>query len=415
MIAEIISIGTELLLGQVVNTNAAFIARELAELGINTYYQSVVGDNAGKIQQTIEIAEGRSDLLIFIGGLGPTEDDVTKQTVSEYLQEPLVLDPGSLEHIRHWFEASGREMTANNHRQALYFQNGRLFKNGNGHAIGSFIEKDDKSYLFLPGPPKELEKMFLDEVEPFLEARAQGKRQFILSKILRFYGIGESTLVNRLQTIIEKQTNPTIAPYAGNYEVSLRITASGTDKENCKNLLEQVAQEILQEVGDYYYGEGEENSLEKVVKEMLQERKIKISAAESLTGGLFQSQMVTVPECGSIFPGGIVSYDEGIKRDVLGVPATILEEDGMVSEACAVSMAENCRKMFKSEIAISFTGAAGPEALEGNPPGTVWIGISQKGKPSFARKFRFMRDREGNRRQAVMQGLDLIRRTLQGK
>ena len=413
MIAEIISIGTELLLGQIVNTDAAFVAKVLAELGIDTYYQSVVGDNQERIKETIKIAEERSNLLIFIGGLGPTQDDVTKQTLSEYIQEPLITEPGSMEHIRHWFEETGREMTHNNKRQALYFQNGRMFKNINGQAIGSSIEKNGKYYLTLPGPPKELKMMVQKQVRPYLKTLVKGTRQYIISKTLRFYGIGESTLVSKLQTLIEKQTNPTIAPYAGEFEVSLRITASSTDKRKCRDMLEQTSKEILEIVGEYCYGEGEDYALEQEVYKLLREQQLKISAAESLTAGLFQSKIVNVPGSSEVFLGGLVSYTEKVKKEILNVPASILDEKGMVSEECAISMAENCMKIFKTDLAISFTGVAGPDSLEGQPPGTVWIGVSQKDKESFARKYRFMRGREGNRQQSVLQGMDLLRRLLQ--
>lgn len=412
MIAEIISIGTELLLGQIVNTNAAYIAQRLGELGINTYHQSVVGDNPRKITEVIQIAEGRSDLLIFIGGLGPTQDDISKQTVGAHIDEPLILSDETLKGIRHYFGGQGREMTDNNERQAYYFQNGRFFKNTNGQAIGTFIEKNNKSYLLVPGPPVEMKKMFTDEIMPFLQTKVSQDRQFILSKTLRFFGIGESSLVTRLQDMIEYQTNPTIAAYAGNHEVSLRITANGESEAECQALLQKMTNDILALVGDYLYAEGNESSLVKVVAQLLTEKKLKISAAESLTGGLFQANLVTVPHSSKVFSGGIVAYDEATKRDVLGVPEAILKEEGMVSEACAISMAEKSRELFQSDIAISFTGVAGPEELEGNPVGTVWIGISPKGQPSFARKFRFMSDREGNRNRSVKQGLDLLRRFL---
>lgn len=412
MIAEIISIGTELLLGQIVNTNAAFIAKELAMLGINTYHQSVVGDNTAKIKEVIKIAEGRSDLLIFIGGLGPTQDDVTKQTVASYLNEPLELEIESLKSIRDYFEKTGRDMTENNQKQAYYFKNGRFFKNANGHAIGTYLKKDEKAYLLVPGPPIEMERMFHAEITPFLATLTQDDRQFIVSKTLRFYGIGESTLVSKLNDLIENQSNPTIAPYAGNHEVSLRITASGKDERECQHLITHTIDQIFSLVGDFYYGEGDDNSLVKVVGKLLQDKKMRISSAESLTGGLFQSTLVSVPQSSKVFRGGIVAYEEAIKRDVLGVSPEILETEGMVSEACAISMADKCREKFGTEIGISFTGVAGPDSLEGHPAGTVWIGISQEGELSFAKQYRFMRDRNGNRSQSVMQGLDLIRRTL---
>ncbi|MGP6140043.1 competence/damage-inducible protein A [Jeotgalibaca sp. A127] len=412
MIAEIISVGTELLLGQIVNTDAAYLAKNLADLGINAYFQTVVGDNVNRLKEAITIAEGRSELLIFTGGLGPTQDDVTKETVAYHLQENLILDDTALANIKSYFELSGRKMTENNRKQALYFENGIGFPNRNGHALGTFIEKGEHLYLLVPGPPKELTLMFDNEILPFLEKYLGGSRQSLVSKTLRFYGIGESELVTKLDYHIKSQTNPTVAPYAGDYEVTLRLTASGTDENSCVALLSEKTKEILEIVGDYYYGEGHNNSLVKTVGNLLKEQHKTISAAESLTGGLFQSTLVSIPNSSDYFMGGMVTYHESVKREVLGVPAAIVQEHGVVSEACAMAMADRCREIFQTDIAISFTGVAGPEALEGEPAGTVWIGLSQKGKNTKALKYRFMHNRTGNRERSVMQGLDLIRRSL---
>ncbi|MGP6146190.1 competence/damage-inducible protein A [Jeotgalibaca sp. A122] len=412
MIAEIISVGTELLLGQIVNTDAAYLAKNLADLGINAYFQTVVGDNVNRLKEAITIAEGRSELLIFTGGLGPTQDDVTKETVAYHLQENLILDDTALANIKSYFELSGRKMTENNRKQALYFENGIGFPNRNGHALGTFIEKGKHLYLLVPGPPKELTLMFDNEILPFLEKYLGGSRQSLVSKTLRFYGIGESELVTKLDYHIKSQTNPTVAPYAGDYEVTLRLTASGTDENSCVALLSEKTKEILEIVGDYYYGEGHNNSLVKTVGNLLKEQHKTISAAESLTGGLFQSTLVSIPNSSDYFMGGMVTYHESVKREVLGVPAAIVQEHGVVSEACAMAMADRCREIFQTDIAISFTGVAGPEALEGEPAGTVWIGLSQKGKNTKALKYRFMHNRTGNRERSVMQGLDLIRRSL---
>lgn len=411
MNAEIISVGTELLMGQILNSDAAFIAKELAGLGIDSYFQTVVGDNEAKIKEVIKIAESRSNLLIFTGGLGPTQDDITKQTVAAYLDEPLVIQEEGLEHIRQWFRKSGRIMTKNNERQALIFKNGITFKNLNGHALGAFIEKNGKGYLLLPGPPKELETMFVHFVRQFLSANYEHK-QVILSKTLRFFGIGESTLTTKLEEVITDQTNPTIAPYAGKYEVTLRITANADSQEECEALLSLKTEEILSLVGEYYYGEGSENSLVQVVGDLLLEKKVSISAAESLTGGLFQAELVKVSGISEVFSGGIVSYQENIKRRVLGVPEDVLKTFGMVSRECAEAMADHSRLLFDTEMAISFTGVAGPDSLEGHPAGTVWVGLSRKGEETIAKEFHFSRNRIGNREQAVMQGFDMIRKAL---
>ncbi|SFE32307.1 competence/damage-inducible protein A [Trichococcus pasteurii] len=411
MNAEIISVGTELLMGQIVNSDAAFIAKELTGLGIDSYFQTVVGDNPGKIKEVIKIAESRSDLLIFTGGLGPTQDDLTKQTVADHLGEELVMDEAGLTHIRQWFERSGRNMTKNNELQALVFRSGIVFPNPIGQALGTYTEKDGKGYLLLPGPPRELEQMFRQFVKPFLSGKYEDQ-QVISSKTLRFFGIGESALTTMLDEMIRNQTNPTIAPYAGKYEVTLRLTANAATEAICEKLLDEKKAEILAIVGEYHYGDGDESSLSEVVGKKLLEEKKSISAAESLTGGLFQAELVKVPGISEVFAGGIVSYQEGAKQRALGVPAHILETYGMVSPECAVAMAERARELFDTQLAISFTGVAGPDRLEDKPAGTVWIALSQKNGPTAVQGFRFSRDRLGNREQSVMQGFDMIRRNL---
>lgn len=412
MNAEIISVGTELLMGQIVNSDAAFIAKELTGLGIDSYFQTVVGDNPGKITEVIKIAESRSDLLIFTGGLGPTHDDLTKQTVADHLEEALVMDEAGLARIRRWFERSGRDMTKNNELQALVFKNGIAFANPVGQALGSYIEKNGIGYLLLPGPPRELEQMFLQFVKPFLSGKYEDQ-QVISSTTLRFFGIGESALTTMLDDLIRNQTNPTIAPYAGKYEVTLRLTANAATEAICRELLEEKKAEILAIVGDYHYGDGAESSLAEVVGNRLLAQKCSISAAESLTGGLFQAELVKVPGISEVFAGGIVSYQEGAKQHVLGVPEHILEAYGMVSPECAVAMAERARELFDTDLGIAFTGVAGPDRLEGKPAGTVWIALSRKNGPTAVQGFLFSRDRLGNREQAVMQGFDMIRRNLQ--
>ncbi len=302
-------------------------------------------------------------------------------------------------------------MTKNNELQALVFRSGIVFPNPIGQALGTYTEKDGKGYLLLPGPPRELEQMFRQFVKPFLSGKYEDQ-QVISSKTLRFFGIGESTLTTMLDEVIRNQTNPTIAPYAGKYEVTLRLTANAATEAICEKLLDEKKAEILAIVGEYHYGDGDESSLSEVVGKKLLEEKKSISAAESLTGGLFQAELVKVPGISEVFAGGIVSYQEGAKQRALGVPAHILETYGMVSPECAVAMAERARELFDTQLAISFTGVAGPDQLEDKPAGTVWIALSQKNGPTAVQGFRFSRDRLGNREQSVMQGFDMIRRNL---
>ncbi|MCQ9208971.1 competence/damage-inducible protein A [Granulicatella seriolae] len=410
MNVEIIAVGTELLMGQIINTNSAYLAKELASLSLTSYYQQVVGDNMARLIDAIDLASSRADIIILTGGLGPTTDDITKQALATYLGEELVEDKSALDKIIAYHVQSHRDMPENNRRQALTFKNGQVLANHNGLAIGSYLVKDSKSYLVLPGPPSELRLMFEEEARPLLENEFGQTIQFE-SRYLRFFGIGESKLVTVLAPLIDQQTNPTIAPYAGKYEVVLRLTANGKSKEECIVLLDNLEEKIMADVREYFYGYGEHGSLVEEVAKLLEETNETISVAESLTGGLFQASLVEQSGISSVFKGGIVSYQRSAKESVLQVPKDLLDEFGMVSKECAHAMAENVRKLFDSDIAISFTGVAGPEPLEGKEVGTVFIGIVDR-QTSANFEFHFARNRNGNREFAVQQGLDVLRRWL---
>ncbi len=411
MNAEIIAVGTELLLGQILNTNAAYLSRELAEMGIDCYYQTVVGDNQKRLEEVMRHSERRSDIHIFIGGLGPTKDDLTKETLSAYLNVPLVTDDGAAEKVIRFYRNLDREMTENNWKQAQVLKDSTVLKNTTGLAAGTYLEKEGHLYILLPGPPSELKPMFENEVKPLLLAEST-EESVMVSRVLRFFGIGESTLASKLNDLIEQQTNPTIATYAGDHEVTVRLTAKGTTEKSCQALIDSLEKEIKFRVGEFLYGYGENNRLANEVKQLLIEKKLQITAAESLTGGAFQSELASVSGVSECFAGGIVTYSHTIKEDVLGVSSDTIERYGVVSADCAIEMAEKARDLFQATIGISFTGAAGPSSLEGELPGSVWIGFSMKGKPSFAKHYRFAKDRNNNRKRAVLSGLDLIRRVL---
>lgn len=410
MKAEILSIGTELLLGQVINTNAAYLSRELALLGIEMYHQTTVGDNSERLKEAIKTAESRADLIILSGGLGPTKDDITKRAVSEHLEVELVMDEETEDRIIAFHKNANFTMPENNQQQALILKGATVIPNDNGLAVGTFLRKGGHTYILLPGPPEELERMFdyyLRKmlVENFVEEQA------LVSRTLRFFGLTESQLAAELDELIEQQTNPTIAIYSEKGNLSVRLTAKGKTKKACNRQIDKLEKEVMKEVKDYFYAYGERR-LSDVVRDRLIEQGKTITAAESLTGGAFLSELSSDLDAGSIFDGGIVSYSSEMKTQVLGVKEETIQNYGVVSPECAIEMAKKVRKMFKTDIGVSLTGVAGPSALEGNIPGTVWIGIAN-GEDSFAKCFHFAYKRNRNRRLSVLHALDMVRRLLE--
>ncbi|MCP8969067.1 competence/damage-inducible protein A [Ectobacillus ponti] len=410
MNAEILAVGTELLLGQIVNTNAAFISRRLADVGVHVYYQTVVGDNAERLRQAVELARTRADILIFTGGLGPTKDDLTKETIAAVLGARLVHDEAALSYIEDYFARTGRPFTENNRKQALVLQGSTVFPNDHGMAPGMGLQQGDKLYVLLPGPPKEMNPMFTSYVEPFLQRLAGSDA--LHSRVLRFFGIGESQLEHVLQDIIDSQSNPTIAPLASEGEVTLRLTAKHALAEEASRMLDAVEAQIMDRVGEYLYGYDDETLHEKAVA-MLRSKSFSLSCAESLTGGLFSERITSVPGVSSLFRGGIVCYSNDVKQQVLRVPAEVLQTDGAVSAACAKLLAENVRELLGTDVGISFTGVAGPDSLEGKQPGTVYIGISIQGQPSAAVGLQLGGSRPLVRERAVKYGLYHLYRKLE--
>ncbi len=411
MKAEIIAVGTEILLGQIVNTNATFLSEELASLGIDVYYQSVVGDNRDRLESLVELAEQRSDLIILCGGLGPTEDDLTKQVVASHVGQTLVRDESGYQNLLAFFKQRERPMTTNNLRQTLVFKEGEALQNKTGLAVGIFYTAPTKtSYLLLPGPPNELVPMFLNEAIPLLKQHFP-QENFFISRVLRFFGIGESQLVTDLADLIEGQTNPTIAPYAKTNEVSLRLTVQANDEKIGQLQLDQVENQIMARVGAYFYGYGDENSLAQVVVDKLKQQKKTVTAAESLTAGAFQAMLGEIAGVSEVFPGGFVTYSPQTKAQFLGIDREFLEEHGTVSQACVEKMAQQARKLAATDYALAFSGVAGPDPLENQPAGTVWIALaSVRGVKSQC--YHFIRGRNAIRQQAVMTGLNLLRTEL---
>ena len=399
MNAEIIAVGSELLLGQIVNTNAQFISRQLSELGINVYYHTVVGDNSKRLQDAIRIAEQRADCIIFSGGLGPTKDDLTKETIARHLGIDLTFDPVALSYIEEFFTSRGREVTENNRKQALVLDGCTVLANHHGMAPGMYLQRGERTYILLPGPPKELHPMFQFEAKPIL-AKKLTHGAMIVSHVLRFYGIGESELEVRVQDILEKQTNPTVAPLASDGEVMLRITAKAASEAEAWSLIEAKKAEILSIVGEYCYGIDDDSLASKLV-EMLLDNGLTISAAESLTAGLFQSELAEIPGVSSALVGGVVTYSEQAKIEQLGISPELIAQHSVVSSECAAAMAFNVREKFGTHIGVGLTGVAGPGPQNDEPAGTVWIGLSIGQEPPVTYRLQLSGSRNTNRLRAV--------------
>ena len=413
MKAEIIAVGSELLLGQITNTNARFISARLAEAGIDVYYHTVVGDNPERLSQSIQLAQQRADILVFSGGLGPTKDDLTKQTIALELGCELISDDKAMKTIEEYFEHVGKVMTENNKQQALVLKGATVLPNRNGMAPGMAISKDDKQYILLPGPPHEMEPMFEHEAIPYLLG-VYGKQDVISSKVLKLQGIGESELEVRIQSLLEKQTNPTIAPLASPGMVKLRITAKAKTEEEAQKLILPVEQEIRSIVGEFIYGV-DDDTLASKATELLLQNNWSISAAESLTSGMFMAELGSEPGIGNALKGGVVVYNKEMKIEQLGILSSLLDFHGMVSAECAEAMAESVKERFSTTFGISLTGAAGPEPHDGQPPGTVWIGIAIEGMKTKSYKLQLSGSRNTNRKRSVQFALHYLIQSMKEK
>lgn len=412
MKAEIISVGTEILLGDIVNTNSQFLAKELAALGIEVYHQSTVGDNKQRLLECFDESLKRSDLVITTGGLGPTGDDMTKETAAEYFGQELELHKPSLEVLESFFVKTGKKMAKNNMKQVYFPKDAIVLKNNNGTAPGAILKKDDKSIIVLPGPPREMKAMFNESVKPYLQ---QFTNEMLVSKTLRLYGIGESNLELEILDIIDEQTNPTVALYAKELEVTIRITAKAKNEELAFELIKPVEEKIKDRVGKYVYTEGDisvsegESALEDAVSKLLVEKNLTIAVAESCTGGLVSSSLINYPGISSVFLEGCVTYSNEAKIKRLGVKKETLEEFGAVSEQTAIEMAEGVSKGLGANIGISTTGVAGPGGgTEEKPVGLVYTAIYINGK-TIVKKNIFNGDRRKIRLRATRDLLNELR------
>lgn len=408
MKAEILAVGTEILLGDIVNTNTQYIAKRLADMGISVYHQSVVGDNEERLLDAYKSAFERADIVIATGGLGPTKDDLTKEVGAKYFNKRLVLHEESLRYIKEFFKRLGRTMGESNVKQAYMPEGANILPNPNGTAPGCIIDENNRILVMLPGPPKEMVPMFENFVVPYL---AKLSDSIIVSKVLRVIGLGESTMAEMVDDIMEKSTNPTVAPYAKNFESILRITAKGKTKEEAERLIVPIEEEIRKRLGENIYAEGE-NTLENVVGELLVKKNLTIATAESCTGGLLAGTIINYPGISSVFLEGAVTYSNEAKMKRLGVKKETLEKYGAVSEETAREMAEGIAKVANTDIGISVTGIAGPGGgTKDKPVGLVYVGMYIKGKV-IVKRFSFPGDRQKVRQRTVMNALDFLRREL---
>ncbi len=410
MEAEIINVGTELLMGNVVNTNAAYLAKECAKIGVGIYYQTVVGDNAKRLEEAIVTARNRVKLIILTGGLGPTEDDMTKESVARVFQKRLLEDESVKDEIRELFDRRRKKEIANNNwKQAFVIEGAKVLHNANGTAPGFILEEGKNMVILLPGPPKELYPMFEEQVVPYLAKRQDG---VFVSKMVKICGVGESTVEEAIQDLIQKQSNPTIATYAKTSEVHIRVTAKGSDKSEAKKLVKPVVKELKKRFGENVFTVEENVTLEECVVKLLAKHELTVVTAESCTGGLIASTIVNVPGASRVLKESFVTYSNKAKRKHLDVSKDTLKKYTEYSEKCAKEMARGAALVNDSDLAVAVTGIAGPGGgTEDKPVGLVYISCYVKGKV-VVKEHHFYGTRTMIREQSVIHALDLLRRCL---
>jgi len=409
MTVEFICVGTEILMGNIVNTNAAFMAERCAGLGLDCFYQTVVGDNAARLKETAEASLRRSDIVIFSGGLGPTEDDLTKETVCELMGKKLTEDEKAWKHIKKFFEKRGLELTENNRKQALVPEGGIILYNKNGTAPGIIIEGENAKAILLPGPPGELIPMWNEYVEEYLRKLNPA---VLVSEMVKICGAGESKVETVLKDLIDNQINPTIATYAKIGEVDVRVTAKGEDEKECRKLLKPVVKEIKKRFGAKIFTTDENVSLEMAVMQILNENKMTVTTAESITGGMVASRLINVPGASDIIKLGLVTYSNKAKRKYLGVKRSTLDKYGAVSEQCAKEMAKGGISAAKSDVCVAITGIAGPSG-DGSTDriGLTYIAVNVMGKVKV-KEYHFDGNRAKIRESASTAALTLLRHCL---
>lgn len=407
MVIEFIFVGTELLLGNIVNTNAAFLSEKCAALGLSCYFQTVVGDNEARLTEVLERAIERSDVVLMSGGLGPTEDDLTKETAAKVCGRVLVMHEPSREMLKNYFSSRGIELTENNWKQAMMPEGAIVLDNPNGTAPGVIIEAENAKVILLPGPPNELCPMFEASVAPYLSGLTS---LIICSKTVKICGVGESKAETMIKDLIDAQTNPTLATYAKTGEVHIRVTASAGSEKEAMKLIKPVVKELKSRFGKAVYSTEEEITLEKAVVDLLTAKGMTLTCAESCTGGLFSGRIINVPGVSDVYKAGFVTYSNKAKNKLLGVKKSTLKQYGAVSPEIAREMAKGAARAARADVSVSVTGIAGPDGgTEDKPVGLVYIGCSVKGKVTV-KKYQFSGNRNKVRESTVAAALTLLRK-----
>jgi nicotinamide-nucleotide amidase len=396
-----------MLLGDLVDTNSAWISQRLAGLGVGIYRHTTVGDNPERLVAALRQAASTSDLVVTTGGLGPTSDDLTNACISTLTGREMVEYPEAREHVDRMFQKFGRKPTANNYKQALFPEGTELIPNPVGTAMGALVEWEGTLFATLPGVPPEMKSMFEATLEPLIRARTEGS---IVSKTLHFAGIGESALAEKVQEFLDA-TDPTVAPLAGQGRVRLRITTRAATEKEAQEKIAPVEKEMIARLSEYYFGEDDE-TLESAVGRLLQERGAKLALAESCTGGLLAKRLTDMPGSSAYFQEGLITYSNESKERLLGVPHDLIMEHGAVSEPVAREMAEGARRVSGADYGLSVTGIAGPDGgTEEKPVGLVFVGISDSNN-TFAEKLdltAWARSRDSIRERSANRAFDLLR------
>lgn len=411
MVVELISVGTEILLGNIVNTNAAYLAEQCALLGCSLYRQSVIGDNEGRMEEMIRQAVSRSDIVILTGGLGPTKDDLTKEVTAKVFQRALRMDDHSRERIEGFFQRRGGKITENNWKQAMVPEGAIVIDNDNGTAPGLIIEDKEKgkTAILLPEPPNEMKPMFEKDIAPYLRKLSP---EGIYSRMVKICGIGESAAETMVADLMDAQTNPTLAPYAKTGEVHFRITAKARTEEEAEEMMQPLLEEMKNRFGNAIFTTEEKVTLEEAIVELLKERKYTLTTAESCTAGKLAGRIMNVAGASEVYNEGYITYANAAKEKLLGVKHETLEAYGAVSEQTAAEMAIGAAKAAEADVALSVTGIAGPGGgTPEKPVGLVYIGCYVNGNVSV-KKCLFTGNREKNRDSSVVQALTLLRSEL---
>ena len=408
MKAEIVAVGTELLMGQIANTDAQYLSKKLSELGIDVFYHHVVGDNANRLKKLLETIIDRCDVIITTGGIGPTQDDLTKETIAELFDLEMVIDEESNKNLYKFFQSIHKDITSNNLKQAYFPIGSKILKNDRGTAPGCILEINDKIIIVLPGHPRELINMFENEVMPYLKDKSG---YVIKSKLIKIFGIGESELENRLIDYIKYQTNPTLATYASAGEIALRITSKAKNQHEADILIKPLITKVEKELGDNIYSV-ESETLPEVVCRLLISRNKKIALAESCTGGMLSSLIIDISGSSKVLDMTVVSYSNESKINNLRVSEETLNAYGAVSREVVFEMAKGIFNISRADISVSISGIAGPSGGTADKPvGLVYICLYD-GKNKFIKKLNFTRERNYNRKYACLHALDMIRRYL---